>query len=170
MENFAYALSQFVVLKPLSYCIKETVGFENWKIGLVCKASSFISHQTRWHDKRISIKFYSVPFMDRRLQTEVNDSKQDCLLLSVIVWQLCWILLLFNKCAAFIEIKRVWPVCSYTLVECIDILGQNIFNLINFYRCWRNIMNLAAHELGTAMSRVSKLILPKEKLFVRRCI
>ena len=31
-----------------------------WQIGLVCKASSVVSHQTRWHNKRILIKDYSV--------------------------------------------------------------------------------------------------------------
>ena len=32
-----------------------------WQIGLVCKASSAASHQTRWHIKRISIKGYPIP-------------------------------------------------------------------------------------------------------------
>ena len=31
-----------------------------WQIGLVCKASSVASHQTRWHNKRILIKGYSI--------------------------------------------------------------------------------------------------------------
>ena len=32
-----------------------------WKIGLVWKATSFFSHQTKWHNERISIKCYSIP-------------------------------------------------------------------------------------------------------------
>ena len=46
---------QFVVFKTIRY-FKETIGF-----GLVCKTSSFVSHQTRSHNKRISIKGYSTP-------------------------------------------------------------------------------------------------------------
>ena len=108
-------------------------------------------------------------FIDRRLQTELSDPKQiTCFRL--LLFDNCVKLLLFNKCAKFIAIRSVWPVCSCTLVECIDILGQNIFNLIDFYRFWRNIRNLTAHEFGTAMSWVSKVILPQEKLFAGRCI
>ena len=32
-----------------------------WQIGLVCKASSVTPHQTRWYNKIISIKDYSIP-------------------------------------------------------------------------------------------------------------
>ena len=37
---------QFEVFKPLSYCFEETIGFDVYK-GLVCKASTVTSHQTR---------------------------------------------------------------------------------------------------------------------------
>ena len=32
-----------------------------WKIDLVYKTSSFVSHQIKWHNKRISIKGFSIP-------------------------------------------------------------------------------------------------------------
>ena len=32
-----------------------------WQIGLVSKASNVTPHQTRWHNKKISVKGYSIP-------------------------------------------------------------------------------------------------------------
>ena len=50
---------QCVIFDLLSYCFEETKDLR--QIGLVCIASSIASHQTRRHNKRISIKGYSVP-------------------------------------------------------------------------------------------------------------
>ena len=52
---------QFVIFKPLSYCFEETIGRKS----LVCKSSNVASNQviwqTRWYNKRILKKGYSVP-------------------------------------------------------------------------------------------------------------
>ena len=51
--------SHLVTFKPLSYTAsKKQYNLTN----LVCKASNVTSHQTMWHDKRISIKPYSIPW------------------------------------------------------------------------------------------------------------
>ena len=55
---------QFVIFKPLSYCFEETIWF-NGKASFasrpVSRLINWLGDTTRWYNKRILIKGYSVP-------------------------------------------------------------------------------------------------------------
>ena len=57
-EQYKICIKRFVFFKPRSYCFEETIILRK---GLVCKASSVTSHQTRWYNKKNFKKSYSVP-------------------------------------------------------------------------------------------------------------
>ena len=64
----------YAVFKLLSYFFKETIGFDIYPLftrpPALPSASSVASHETRWHNKRISIKGYQSHGSFHGLETE----------------------------------------------------------------------------------------------------